>query len=501
MRRYLDYSDMGPYHTMINVWSAGSRECAASLAPRPAAIPRRWRSRATPASRWRTRSTASICKRGDEVLTTNQDYPRMLTTFRQRERREGIVLKTISFPVPPPWMDDLYRASNRRSRRKTKLILFCHITNRTGQIFPVQRICQMAHARNIPVIVDGAHAFSHFPFKISDLDCDYYGTSLHKWTYAPIGTGFLYVRKSRIASTWRMMASDETQDGDIRKFEEIGTHPAANHNAISEALVFNENIGIDRKAARLRYLRDRWAHRLAQNPKCRILHSQDPAQSCGIGFLAFDGAGSREDARNAARASTTSSPPTSRTRSTAACASRRTSTPRSARSISSPTWWRRKLENSPDDYPLTRRDALRLLTAGAPLCDWAAPPMRRRTSSTSWRTTMPPHAISAYGSRINQTPNIDRIAKAGHALRQLLLHELHLHAEPRRHPDRPVQPHQRRQDARRRLDPARQNVAKLLQARRLPDRPSSASGTCRRIPPASTTGTSCPARAFITTRS
>jgi isopenicillin-N epimerase len=153
----------------------------------------------------------------------------------------------------------------------------------------VKRICEMAHARNIPVIVDGAHAFNHFPFKISDLDCDYYGTSLHKWTCAPIGTGFLYVRKSRIASTWSMMASADTQVNDIRKFEEIGTHPAANHNAISDALLFNENIGIPRKAARLRYLRDRWANRLAQNPKCKILHSQDPEQSCGIGFLSFNG--------------------------------------------------------------------------------------------------------------------------------------------------------------------------------------------------------------------
>src|ERR1044071_3049886 len=147
----------------------------------------------------------------------------------------------------------------------------------------------MARRRGIATIVDGAHAFSHFPFKLSDLDCDYYGVSLHKWTYAPIGTGFLYVRKSRIASTWALMAADARQDDDIRKFEEIGTHPAANFTAISEALVFNENIGIDRKAARLRYLRDRWAHRLAQNPKCKILHSADPAQSCGIGFLAFNG--------------------------------------------------------------------------------------------------------------------------------------------------------------------------------------------------------------------
>ena len=208
-------------------------------------------------------------KPGDEVLTTNQDYPRMLTTFQQRERREGIVLKTISFPVPTIGMDDLYQRFERAVTPKTKLILVCHITNRTGQIFPIRRICDMAHARNIPVICDGAHAFSQFPFKISDLDCDYYGTSLHKWTYAPIGTGFLFVKKSRIASTWSLMASGEKQAGDIRKFEEIGTHPAANHNAITEALVFNENLGIDRKAARLRYLRDRWAHRLAENPKCQ----------------------------------------------------------------------------------------------------------------------------------------------------------------------------------------------------------------------------------------
>jgi selenocysteine lyase/cysteine desulfurase len=199
------------------------------------------------------------------------------------------VLKTISFPVPPPSMDDLYQRFENAVTPKTKLILVCHITNRTGQIFPVKRICQMAHARGIPVIVDGAHAFNHFPFKISDLDCDYYGTSLHKWTCAPIGTGFLYVRKSRIANTWSMMASSDTQVDDIRKFEEIGTHPAANHNAISDALIFNENIGIHRKAARLRYLRDRWANRLAQNPKCKILHSQDPEQSCGIGFLSFNG--------------------------------------------------------------------------------------------------------------------------------------------------------------------------------------------------------------------
>ncbi|MDE3164882.1 MAG: aminotransferase class V-fold PLP-dependent enzyme [Acidobacteriota bacterium] len=287
MRRELDYSNMGPYHTMIAVLERQVEAVRRRLAEAAGCDPEEMAITRNASESLENAQYGIDLKPGDEVLTTNQDYPRMLTTFAQRERREGIVLKTISFPVPPPSMDDLYQRFERAITPKTRLILFCHITNRTGQIFPVQRICRMARERGIPTIVDGAHAFSHFPYKIADLECDYYGTSLHKWTYAPVGTGFLYVRRDRIASTWSLMASDKRQESDIRKFEEIGTHPAANHNAISEALVFNQNLGIDRKAARLRYLRDRWALRLAKHPKCRILHSPDPAQSAGIGFLSF----------------------------------------------------------------------------------------------------------------------------------------------------------------------------------------------------------------------
>src|SRR5271167_2236133 len=212
MRRYLDYSNMGPYHTMIRELDprvASARRMVAELAgvgEDEIALTRN-SSEALEIAQF-----GLNLKPGDEVLTTNQDYPRMLTTFRQRERREGIVLKMISFPVPPPSMDDLYQRFERAVTPKTKVILLCHITNRTGQIFPVRRICDMAHARNIPVIVDGAHAFNQFPYKISDLNCDYYGVSLHKWTFAPIGTGFLYVRKSRIKDTWALMASTERQD-------------------------------------------------------------------------------------------------------------------------------------------------------------------------------------------------------------------------------------------------------------------------------------------------
>jgi isopenicillin-N epimerase len=289
MRRYLTYSDMGPIQTMVNVLYPQIERVRENLAAVAGCDPEEMAIVRNASEANQIVQMGIDLKAGDEVLTTDQDYPRMLTTFRQRERRDGIKLVTVSFPVPVMSADDLYNRIANAVTPKTKLILICHITNRTGVIFPVRRICDMAHAKGIPVMVDGAHAFNHFPFKLSDLNCDYYGVSLHKWTCAPIGTGFLYVRKSRIAQTWSLMASSEKQVNDIRKFEEIGTHPAANPNAISEALVFNENIGIARKAARLRYLRDRWAHRLRDNAKVQILHSESPELSCGIGFIGFKG--------------------------------------------------------------------------------------------------------------------------------------------------------------------------------------------------------------------
>ena len=163
------------------------------------------------------------------------------------------------------------------------------MTNRTGQIFPVKQICRMGRDRGIEVIVDGAHAFAQFPFQQADLDCDYYGVSLHKWLLAPIGTGMLYMRKSKIPNIWPMMAADDTLRNDIRKFEQVGTHPASQRNAITEAITFHESIGGERKAERFRYLRRRWQDRLRQLPRVKILNSDDPMQSCAIGFVSVEG--------------------------------------------------------------------------------------------------------------------------------------------------------------------------------------------------------------------
>ncbi|HXU08826.1 MAG TPA: aminotransferase class V-fold PLP-dependent enzyme [Blastocatellia bacterium] len=289
MRRYLEFSNSAP---TVNMWQVLEPEIEGVRRRLAAAFGCDTEEMAI------TRNASEaleICifgldlKPGDEVLTTNQDYPRMLTSWRQRERRDGIKLRTFSFPVPPPSMDDLYERFERAITPKTKVIQVCHITNLTGQIFPIKRICQLGRERGIEVIVDGAHAFAHFPFKHADLDCDYYGTSLHKWLLAPHGTGFLYVRRSKIAKLWPLMAAEKKQDEDIRKFEEIGTHPAANHNAISEAITFQEGIGMERKAARLRFLKERWARRLEQMKGVRILTPYDPAQSCGLANFSVEG--------------------------------------------------------------------------------------------------------------------------------------------------------------------------------------------------------------------
>ena len=229
-------------------------------------------------------------KRGDEVLVTNQNYGRMIATWQQRERREGIVLKQISFKVPPPsdqYIVDQFKAA---ITPRTKVIEVPHITNLTGQIMPIREIVKMARPLGIEVMVDGAHAFGHWPMKRDELDVDYYGTSLHKWLHAPIGAGFLYVRQDKIPKLWPLMAAGEGQVNDIRKYEEIGTHPQANFNAVSAALAFSQGMGFDRKIARLRYLRDRWAKRLmTESDRVHVLTQIGPDKSGAICLFHVDG--------------------------------------------------------------------------------------------------------------------------------------------------------------------------------------------------------------------
>jgi selenocysteine lyase/cysteine desulfurase len=224
------------------------------------------------------------------VLTTDQDYPRFLNSWKQRQLREGIGLKQVQ--LPPPWvvLDDFYNRLEKEVTPRTKVIMVCQMTHWTAQMAPVKRITQMAHQRGIDVIVDGAHGFMHYPINVRELDADYYVASLHKWCMAPPGNGFLYVRKSKIAALWPLTPADEKMKDNIRKFEDVGTRTHANRVAIAEGITFNEGLGLERKAARLRYLKERWAKRLKTQPKIRFLTSLDPAESCAIATFTIEGA-------------------------------------------------------------------------------------------------------------------------------------------------------------------------------------------------------------------
>ena len=229
-------------------------------------------------------------KRGDEIVISDQNYGRMQTAWDQRSRRDGVVVKKISFGGPNPSPDDVVARFRAAMTDRTRVVEVTHVVNLTGNILPVREVVAMARERGAETFVDGAHAFAHFPFRRDDLDCDYYATSLHKWLLAPVGTGFLYVKRPLIPKIWPLMAAGEPLTGDIRKFEEIGTHPAANHNAVAAALSFHRAIGAERKAARLRYLRNHWASRLADaTPRARLLSPSEPERSCGIGLLHLDG--------------------------------------------------------------------------------------------------------------------------------------------------------------------------------------------------------------------
>ncbi len=234
-----------------------------------------------------------VLKAGDEIVSTTQDYPRMLTAWRQRERRDGLVLKLVSFPVPPPSMDYLYDRVFSAVTARTRVIHICHMTYTTGQIFPVKRICDEARRRGITTVVDGGHTFAQFPFTVADLGCDFYGTSLHKWLCAPVGNGFLYVRRPLISTVWPLLAADPAQDHDIRKFEQIGTYPIALRAALSDALTFHDEIGAERKAARLRFLRERWMRALEPVRGVHLLTSFDAAQACALGAVRLEGLGAQ----------------------------------------------------------------------------------------------------------------------------------------------------------------------------------------------------------------
>jgi selenocysteine lyase/cysteine desulfurase len=227
--------------------------------------------------------------KGEEVVLSKYDYPNVINAWKQREMRDGIVLKWIDLPMPVENDDLIVKNYSDAFTSKTRLVNVTHMINWTGQILPVKKITRAAHAKNIDVMVDGAHTFAHLDFKVPDLECDYFGCSLHKWLFAPFGTGFLYVKEDKISKIWPLMAAPDPKSSDIRKFENIGTRPFATELAISTAIDFYNMIGPARKESRLRYLKDYWLNALKGEPGVKLFVSTKPEYSCGLGNFGIEG--------------------------------------------------------------------------------------------------------------------------------------------------------------------------------------------------------------------
>ncbi|MFT4666186.1 MAG: selenocysteine lyase/cysteine desulfurase [Polaribacter sp.] len=228
-------------------------------------------------------------KRGDEVVLSKQDYPNMINAWKQRAHRDGIVLKWVDFEVPCTNNEYLVQQYNNAFTSKTKVVHITHMINWTGQVLPVRGIADAAKKRGIEVLVDGAHSFAQLQYKISELNCDYFGTSLHKWLCAPFGTGMLYVRKEKIKKMYPLLAAPDPEEDNIRKFENLGTRSIAIEQAIGHAINFHEYIGADRKEKRLFYLKNYWAEKAAQLPGVQVLTPLDKGFSGAIGLFSIAG--------------------------------------------------------------------------------------------------------------------------------------------------------------------------------------------------------------------
>lgn len=228
-------------------------------------------------------------KAGDEAVMAEQDYGSMLDMFKQVAKRHGIVNKIISVPNHPASDEEIVNLYANAITSKTKLLMVCHMINITGQILPVRKICDMAHSKGVQVLVDGAHAFAHIKYSIPDLNCDYYGTSLHKWLSVPLGAGFLYVKKENIGKVWPLFGDEGRKEDDVLRLNHIGTHPVGTDLAIANAIDYYQKIGPERKEARLRYLQNYWTGKVRSMKHIILNTPADPARSCGIANVGVQG--------------------------------------------------------------------------------------------------------------------------------------------------------------------------------------------------------------------
>jgi selenocysteine lyase/cysteine desulfurase len=228
-------------------------------------------------------------QRGDEIVMTRYDYPNMLHAWRQRELREGLKINYVELDLPVEDTELIVKKYVEQMTPRTKIVHITHLMNWNGQVIPAKRIADEAHKRGIEVLIDGAHSFAHLEYKIPDLGGDYYGTSLHKWLSAPIGSGMLWMKKEKISKIFPLIPNDKPNSDNIRKFENLGTRPFMIEQAIGQALNFQLAIGNARKEARLRFLKDYWAKEANKMPKIKMNTSLKPEFSGALAHFSVEG--------------------------------------------------------------------------------------------------------------------------------------------------------------------------------------------------------------------
>src|SRR5437762_3024591 len=290
VKRYYDYCNEAPSYFMWQILDQGREPLRKNIAKLAGCSEEEIAINRNSSEGLETVIFGMQLQAGDEVVAAKQDYPNMVNAYKQREKRDGIKMVWINLELPSEDENYLVNQYVKAFTPKTKLVHITHIINWNGQILPVKKIANEAHKRGIEVIVDGAHSFAHFGFKIPDLDCDYFASSLHKWLFAPIGSGMLYVKKDKIKNIYPLFAtSDDPLKDDIRKFENLGTRPFFIEQAIGKALEFHEMIGSERKEKRLWYLKNYWMEKVKDIPTVKINTSLNPKWGCAIGNVGIEG--------------------------------------------------------------------------------------------------------------------------------------------------------------------------------------------------------------------
>lgn len=289
MKRFYDYSNEAPSYFMWRLLDQGREPLRSNLAKLAGCSAEEIAINRNSSEGLETVIFGLTLKAGDEVVLSKQDYPNVVHAWKQREQRDKIKLVWVNLELPSEDESYLVKQYVNAFSSRTKAVNITHVINWNGQILPVRKIADEARKRGIDVMVDGAHSLAHLQFTVPELGADYFASSLHKWLYAPIGSGMLYVKREKIKALYPLFAANDTLTDDVRKFEQLGTRPFYIEQAIGKALEFHDMIGIERKQKRLHYLKNYWMEKVKDVPGVKLHTSLHPKWGCAIGMVSFEG--------------------------------------------------------------------------------------------------------------------------------------------------------------------------------------------------------------------